>query len=281
MAHTAQRVSEIYAFHIQQKDLNQQFMAIADDQDFARRGLLFINLHYKGSPDAIRQKAHAVGDFVGHELLGYDHNEYALALCNHVIEKTTSTLYPLRSFAIFVDKHCSDPAFISQELDSALLCEKHTGWGGRHRRFPSVLAQWEMLTTSELRQHEQWRVEKDWNEQYYVVVGDGLMDDAEVEIVSAKSRRRWKCSFDNFCETMHYLSIGLITEEELSLPWTAQPELLRALSPSWLQGFQDDIAAACDLDESESGDDDEAVRELLATGYDPDEDIVELPSIPV
>ena len=80
---------------------------------------------------------------------------------------------------------------------------------------------------------------------------------------------------------MHYLSIGLIAEEELSLPWTAQPELLRALSPSWLQGFQDDIAAAGDLDDSDSGDDDEVVRELLATGYDPDEDIVELPSIPV
>lgn len=40
---------------------------------------------------------------------------------------------------------------------------------------------------------------------------------------------------------MHYLTIGLITEEELSSPLRAQPELLRALSPAWLQGFQDDI----------------------------------------
>lgn len=69
---------------------------------------------------------------------------------------------------------------------------------------------------------------------------------------------------------------------ELSSPWRAQPELLRALSPAWLQGFQDDIAAARDADVSDSGlNDDEAVRELLATGYDLGDDIVELPSMPV
>lgn len=74
----------------------------------------------------------------------------------------------------------------------------------------------------------------------------------------------------------------MLTEEELSSPWRAQPELLRALSPAWLQGFQDDIAAAGDADVSDSGlNDDEAVRELLATGYDLGDDIVELPSMPV
>lgn len=128
----------------------------------------------------------------------------------------------------------------------------------------------------------QWRIEKDWNEHYYVLVGDGLMDDAEVEIVSVKSQKRWKWSISNLCEILHYLTIGLITEEDLSSPWRAQPELLRALSPAWLQGFQDDIAAAGDMEDSDSGlDDDEAARELLATGYDPDDDIVELPSMPV
>ena len=101
------------------------------------------------------------------------------------------------------------------------------------------------------------------------------MDDAEVEIVSVKSHKRWKWSVSNFCEIMHYLTIGLITEEELSSPWKAQPELLRALSPAWLQGFQDDIAATSDMEDSDSGlDDDEAVKESLATGYDPDGDIV-------
>jgi hypothetical protein len=82
---------------------------------------------------------------------------------------------------------------------------------------------------------------------------------------------------------LHYLTIGLITEEELSSPWRAQPELLRALSPDWLQGFQDDIAAAGDIDDSDSdsGDYDEAAGEPLATGYNPDDDVVELPSMPV
>lgn len=272
MAHTAQRVSDIYAFHIQQNDVNQEFIAIADDQGFARRGLIFINLNYKGSPDAIRQKAHAVGDFVGRELLGYDHNEHALAWCNHVIEKASSTLYPLRSFAIFVKKYCTDPIFISGALESALMSDNHAGWNGRHREFPSVLAQWEMLTTSDWRQHEQWRVEKDWNEHYYVVVGDDIMDDAEVEIVGAQSQKRWKWSFSNFCDILHYLIIGLITEDELSLPWNSQPELLRTLSPEWLQGFQDDIAAARDMDDSDSGDDCgdsaefEVLKEIYASG---------------
>jgi hypothetical protein len=65
-----------------------------------------------------------------------------------VIEKTTLALYPLRSFAIFVQKFCIDRQMISHELDSALFCGKHTGWNSRHREFPSVLAQWEMVTTS-------------------------------------------------------------------------------------------------------------------------------------
>ena len=109
------------------------------------------------------------------------------------------------------------------------------------------------------------------------------MDDAEVEIVSVKSQRRWSWSISNFCEILHYLTIGLITEEELSSPWKGQPEILRALSPAWLQGFQDDIAAAGDIDDndSDSGDDDEAARSLLAMGYNPDDDIVELPSMPI
>lgn len=67
------------------------------------------------------------------------------------------------------------------------------------------------------------------------------MDDAEVEIVSVKTKRRWKWSFENFCDILHYLSIGLITEDELSLPWKAQPELLRALTPDWLQGLKGDV----------------------------------------
>ena len=154
MAYTSPRVSDIYAFHIQQNDLNQQFIAIADDQDFARRGLLFINLNYKGSPDAIRQKAHAVGGFVCDELSGYSHEEHAIAWCNHVIEKNSSTLYPLRSFAIFVERYCTDHKMISRELDSAIFCGKHNGWSSRHRDFPSVLAQWEILNTGERTQHE-------------------------------------------------------------------------------------------------------------------------------
>jgi hypothetical protein len=80
---------------------------------------------------------------------------------------------------------------------------------------------------------------------------------------------------------LHYLTIELITEEQLSSPLNAQPELLRALLPDWLQGFQDDIAAAGDMDDSDSGNYDEAVREPLATGYNPDDDIFELPSMPV
>ena len=102
------------------------------------------------------------------------------------------------------------------------------------------------MTTSASAQHEQWRIEKDWNEHYYVVVGDGLMDDAEVETVSVKSQRRWRLSIANFCETLHYLTIGLITEAELSSPWKAQPELLRALSPAWSQGFLEDMASDTD-----------------------------------
>lgn len=281
MAYTAARVSDIYAFHTKQHDLNQQFVAIADDREIARRGLLLINLNCKGTPDAIRQKAHAIGGFVNNELMDHD-GDYAEAWCDHVVYRTSTTLYPLRSFAIFVAKYCTDREMISSELDSAIFCGKHTGWNSRHSKFPSVLAQWEMLTTSASTQHEQWRIEKDWNELYYVIVGDGLTDDAEVEIVSVKSHKRWKWSVSNFCEIMHYLTIGLITEEELSSPWKAQPELLRALSPAWLQGFQDDIAATSDMEDSDSGlDDDEAVKESLATGYDPDGDIVELPSMPV
>lgn len=281
MAYTAARVCDIYTFHTKQHDLNQQFVAIADDRDIARRGLLLINLNYKGTPDTIRQKAHAIGGFVNNELMDYD-GDYAEAWCDHVVYRTSTTLYPLRSFAIFVAKYCTDREMISSELGSAIFCGKHTGWNSRHSQFPSVLAQWEMLTSSASTQHEQWRIEKDWNELYYVIVGDGLMDDAEVEIVSVKSHKRWEWSVSNFCEIMHYLTIRLITEEELSSPWKAQPELLRALSPAWLQGFQDDIAATSDMEDSDSGlDDDEAVRESLAKGYDPDGDIVELPSMPV
>lgn len=245
VAYTAARVSDIYAFHTKQQDLNQQIVVVADDRDIARKGLIFINLNYKGTPDAIRQKAHVIGEFIGHDLTAYD-DYYAEAWCDHAIYKTSPTLYPLRSFAIFVSRCCNDREMISNALDTAILCGNHTGWNDRHREFPPVLAQWEMMTTSALTQHEQWRIEKNWNEHYYVVVGDGLMDDAEVEIVSVKSQRRWKLSIANFYEIMHYLTIGLITEEELSLPWKAQPELLRALSPAWLQGSLDDMASDTD-----------------------------------
>ena len=245
VAYTAARVSDIYAFHTKQQDLNQQFVVIADDQDIARRGLILINLNYRGTPDAIRQKAHVIGEFISHELLSYD-DDYAEAWRAHVIYRTSPILYPLRSFAIFVARSCTDREMISNALNDAIFCGNHTGWNGRHREFPPVLAQWEMMTTSASAQHEQWRIEKDWNEHYYVVVGDGLMDDAEVEIVSVKSQRRWKLPIANFCEILHYLTIGLITEEELSLPWKAQPELLRALSPAWLQGFLDDMASDTD-----------------------------------
>lgn len=83
---------------------------------------------------------------------------------------------------------------ISSELDSAIFCGKQTGWSSRHSKIPFVLAQWEMVTTSASAQHEQWRIEKDWNQHYYVLVGDGIMDDAEVEIVGVKSQKRWKWS---------------------------------------------------------------------------------------
>ncbi|GAB7325108.1 hypothetical protein MBLNU13_g09195t2 [Cladosporium sp. NU13] len=240
--------------------------------------LIFINLNYKGTSDAVREKAHAIGEFINHELINYD-GDHAEAWCDHVIHKTSTTLYPLRSFAIFVSKYCTHRQMISSELGSAIFCGKHTGWNGRHGRFPSVLAQWEMVTTSPSTQHEQRRIEKDWNEHYYVVVGDGLMDDAEVEIVSVKSQKRWKWSISNFCEILHYITIGLITEEELSSPWKAQPELLRALSPAWLEGFQDGGMASVTDD---SGDDDgeeaemEIFREIYAIGmYGPEDGIPE------
>jgi hypothetical protein len=73
--------------------VNQQFVAIVDDQDIARRGLLLINLNYKGTPDAIRQKAHAVGGFVNHELMDYD-GDYAEVWCDQVIYRVSMTLYP-------------------------------------------------------------------------------------------------------------------------------------------------------------------------------------------
>jgi hypothetical protein len=77
---------------------------------------------------------------------------------------------------------------IPHELESALLSDKHNGWKQRHSQFPPVLAQWEMVATTASKQHEQSRVERDWNEGYYVLVGDGLMDHSEVEIVSVKSQ---------------------------------------------------------------------------------------------
>jgi len=254
----------------------EQFVTIANEQDVARRGLLLINLNYKGTPDAIRQKAHAIGDFIGHELVDYDH-EYGAAWSYHVINKTRSTLYLLRAFAMFVEKFCADRAFISRQLEHAIRSDKHASFMDRHSQFPPVLAQWELLETSELKQHEQSRVEKDWSEDYYVVVGDGLMDDAEVEIVSVKSGKRWKWGFENFCDTMHFLTIGLITEEELSLPWKAQPELLRALSPDWLQGFRDDMVSDGD-DSGSDGDseglrDEERLRDTRASGSYTEEEL--------
>jgi hypothetical protein len=45
-----------------------------------------------------------------------------------------------------------------------------------------------MVATTASKQHEQSRVERDWNEGYHVLVGDGLMDHSEVEIVSVKSQ---------------------------------------------------------------------------------------------
>lgn len=252
MGQTSIQVSRISAFHIQQKDLNQQFVFIADEQDVARRGLLFINLNYKGNLDAIRQKADAIGDFVGRELYDRGREEHGDAWSSHVIEQANSKLYPLRSFAIFADIHPMDRGIIASELSSALVCNNHASWMGQHSRFPSVLAQWESLTTRELTQHEQGRVEKDWNEHCYVFVGKRFLSNAEVEIVSIKSKRRWKWSFENFCGILHYLTIGLITEEQLSLPWKAQPELLRAISPDWMQSFKDDM-----FSDAEDDDDDE------------------------
>jgi hypothetical protein len=251
-------MSDICAFHVQQKDMNQQFVVIANEQDFARRGLLLINLNYKGTPDAIRQKSHAISDFICHGLI--DHDEaYGEAWSDYVINNTRSTLYPLRSFAMFMNNHCTNARMLSYHLKDALLSDKHASFMHRHRHFPPVLAQWKWPESTELKQLQEDRAEMDLNEDYYAVVGDGLMDDAEVEIVSVKSGKRWKWSFENFCDIMHYLTIGLITEEELSLPWKAQPELLRALSPDWLQVLRDDMVS--EANESGSDGDSEDVRD--------------------
>ena len=79
------------------KSLNQSLLFIADRQDLYAQGLLIVNLNFKGSIDALRQKIFVEGDFV--PLVNIGNTVWEETLSN-----ATLPLYPRRKFAVFVDQ---------------------------------------------------------------------------------------------------------------------------------------------------------------------------------
>lgn len=207
------------AFHREQDNVNQECLLIANREDVPKEGLLVVKLGSEKAVDAIRQKAHSLA-----------YGLQALSLMSvmwedDILANVSRPLNPRAAFAIL-----SAPCM--NKGDMSKVCEiVDGGLGGRHADAGTVLSQWEALETEgrdEMMNHfEEWRIEMDWDERYFLLCTGAAWSAGKVDLVSARPGKQWQWPCETAGEVLAWLYIEMIGETDIDDP----PSMVKALLP--------------------------------------------------
>lgn len=209
MSFTGARPKDIINFHKGRKDVNQQFLLIADRQDIETEGFLVVNLDFQGVPDAVRMKAHKAC----HALpsLSIDNTDWQ----EDIKMSGTVPTNLCKSFAVLVD-----PTPTCRRNEAHIVERIHRGVQSSHNEANGVLAEWEGVDTDILedflRYFDQCKVEKDWQGEFFICVREPTIESGQAEIVSAKSRKSIQLPYEKAGELLASLALGSIDESELA-----------------------------------------------------------------
>lgn len=193
------------------KSLNQSLLVIVDRQDLAAEGLLVVNLDFKGSIDALRQKIFFAGDFVPSVNIGNTPWEETLS-------NATLPLYPRRKFAVFADR-----GFHPRYLMTEALKRMNAGLGNRRAETGSVFADWESAPGDDVGEIVRfWREnarERDWDARYFVLVRKDAWDQGKADMISLQDGQdkahETTMNVDRIGEVLVQLYVGLKTLDEV------------------------------------------------------------------
>jgi len=93
------------------------------------------------------------------------------------------------------------------------------GLGGRREDTGGIMAEWESMGPSSLEDliqyfAQEW-MEKGWHEHYFVCVRQPVVQEGNVEIVSAKTQKCWEWPQKTAGEVLVWLFVGLVHEDQL------------------------------------------------------------------
>lgn len=208
MSFTGARPKDIIKFHKCRENVNQQYLLIADQQDVATEGLLVVDLDFQGVPDTVRMKAHKVCFAL--LSLNIDNTDWEEDI------KTSATVPKdlCKASAVLVD-----PSPISRRRVAHVVERIHQGIHSSHGETNSVLAEWEGVDTDILEEFlkyfDDWKVEKDWQSEFFICVREPTVELGQVEIVSAKSRKSIQLPCEKAGELLASIAIGSIDESDL------------------------------------------------------------------
>lgn len=193
------------------QSLNQSLLIIADRPDLDAEGVLVVNLNFKGSVDALRQKVYFAGDFVPSVNVGNTSWEETLS-------NATLPLYPRRKFAVFADQGFH-PRYLMREV----LDRMNSGLGSRRAGTGTVFAEWESAPGHDIGEIVRfWREnarEREWEARYFVLVRKDTWSKGKAVIVSVESgqdeARKTTIEVERIGEVLVWLYVGLVTSDEV------------------------------------------------------------------
>lgn len=203
--------TQIYHHHrAHSKSLNQSLLVIADRQDLEAEGLLVVNLNFKGSVDALRQKVFFAGDFVPSVNIGNTAWEETLS-------NATLPLYPRRKFAVFADR-----GFHPRYLMTEVLNRMNAGLGSRRAETGTIFANWESAPGDDVGEIVRfWREnarEREWDARYFVLVRKNAWDNGKAVMISVEDgqdeAQETAIDVDRIGEVLVWLYVGLVTLDE-------------------------------------------------------------------
>lgn len=193
------------------KSLNQSLLVIADRQDLAAEGLLIINLDFKGSTDALRQKVFFAGDFVPSVNVGNTTWEETLS-------NATLPLYPRRRFAVFADR-----GFHPRYQMTEVVKRMNAGLGNRRAETGTIFANWESAPGDDVGEIvDFWREnarEREWDDRYFVLVRKDAWDHGKAVMISVEDGKdethEMMIDVERIGEVLVRLFVGFVTLEEV------------------------------------------------------------------
>lgn len=182
-----------------------------------------MNLHFKGAPDVVREKAHELRYAL--PSLSIDNTDWH----DDVLANASMPLYPRNAFAMLMD-----PSATARRNAADVVDAVDGGLGGRRRDTGTVLAEWEGVNTSDVsamvRHFAESRVEKGWRGDYFLCVRESTVEVKKVEIVSTRTQKCRSHTWETAGEILVWLAVGLIQEEELDEPGNLVQTFLLRLS---------------------------------------------------